>query len=368
MHKQQIGEMDRDTKNLSQRRKEEVALIRQQKLRLEKENSDLKLSKEQEISALKAQKSSYEKENFFLAKEKTEEANRLKKEISALKNDFGLQISKKNTEIQEITSQAQNRETLHSKEVKMLHQSKREKLSLLQQQKSVLSKQTETLSTSLSKLTTQAETDATQSHHSLLTLQNSNTNLQAQIASFSIEISDFTSKITNLQQNLDFSHKLTQNLQSKIAQFEAETLKAQEDKILWEKERVNTGKKMALDLERLLGEKGSEVEKMRKILGQKEELWGMELEEKKILIADMKIKGEQKEGEFNLLRLEVAGFEGIRDRVGGMEAEGVRDRDLIKQLEKQRGILKGLLGDTNEKKKAMAQELATLKAQMGEDK
>jgi hypothetical protein len=30
-HKQQIGEMDRDTKNLSQRRKEEVALIRQQK-------------------------------------------------------------------------------------------------------------------------------------------------------------------------------------------------------------------------------------------------------------------------------------------------------------------------------------------------
>jgi hypothetical protein len=167
---------------------------------------------------------------------------------------------------------------------------------------------------------------------------------------------------------LDFSHKLTQNLQSKIAQLEAETLKGQEEKILWEKERVNTGKKMALELERLLGEKGSEVAKMRKILGQKEELWGMELEEKKILIADMKIKGEQKEGEINVLRLEVVGFEGIRDRVGGMEAEGVRDRDLIKQLEKQRGILKGLLGDTNEKKKAMAQELATLKAQLGGDK
>jgi hypothetical protein len=112
-----------------------------------------------------------------LAKDKTEEANRLKKEISALKNDFSLQISKKTTEIQEITSQAQNRDTLHEKEVKMLHQSKREQLSLLKQQKSVLSKQTETLSTALSKLTSQAETDATQSHQSLLTLQNSNTNL-----------------------------------------------------------------------------------------------------------------------------------------------------------------------------------------------
>ena len=42
-------------------------------------------------------------------------------------------------------------------------------------------------------------------------------------------------------------------------------------------------------------------------------------------------------------------------------------KDSIALLEKQRGILKGLLGDTNEKKKAMAQELANLKLQLGNE-